>query len=105
MRNIESPGTTKVILQADPERPVVRLLKNALRALRVDGLDQASEKHPPRYDPQASGAMENVVGNGNGRLRTCILRLEERVRHRVPPDNPIVAWLVEYVAFLMRVQI
>ena len=76
-----------------------------MRALRVEGLDQAGEEHPPAYDPQANGAIESAVGDVKGRVRTIMLGLEARLRHRIPPDHPIVAWLVAHTTFTMRVRI
>ena len=104
-RDIEWIGATRVILKSDQERAIVGLLKNALKALRIEGLDQAAEEHPPAYDPQANGAVEGAVGDVKGRIRTCVLGLEARIRHRIPPDHPILTWLVQHVTFLMNVQI
>ena len=40
-----------------------------------------------------------------GLLRTYTLALEERIGHRVPPEAPIIAWLVSFTAFLMTIRI
>ena len=104
-RDVEWIGATEVIMKSDQEKPIVALLKNALTALRVEGLEQAGEEHSPAYDPQANGAVESAVGDTKGRLRTNILALEARLRHRIPPDHPIVTLLVPHVTFLMRTQI
>ena len=84
------------------EKAIVGLLKNALKALRVEGLEQVAEEHPPTYDPQANGAVESAVGDVKGRLRTCVLGLEQRLRHKIPPDHPVITWLVQHVTFLMN---
>ena len=68
VRDIKWLGATKVILKSDQERAIVGFLKNALKALRVEGLEQAGEEHPPAHDPQANGAVENAVGDVKGRL-------------------------------------
>ena len=44
-------GYIKIALKSDNEKPIVRLLTEALRELRVQGLDQCLEEHPPEYDP------------------------------------------------------
>ena len=51
-------GYSKVILRSDNEPAIVRLPGDALTALRVDGIDQACEEHPPPYGPQANGGIE-----------------------------------------------
>ena len=61
-------GYSKVILKSDNEPAIVRLLTDALKALRVDGIDQAMEEHPPPYDPQANGAIEIGVKLVKGAL-------------------------------------
>ena len=37
---------------------MVKLLSEALRALRLNGESQIPEEHPPEYGPQANGAAE-----------------------------------------------
>ena len=51
-------GYSRVILKSDNEPAIVRLLRDALKALRVEGMEQACEEHPPPYDPQANGGIE-----------------------------------------------
>ena len=46
-------GYSRVILKSDNEPAIMKLLQEALGALTVIGIDQASEEHPPPYDPQA----------------------------------------------------
>ena len=54
-------GYTKIAFKTDNEKPIVRLLTEALRELRIQGLDQCHEEHPPEYDPQANGSAEAGV--------------------------------------------
>ena len=58
--------------------------------LRVEGPEQVAEERPPTYVPQANGAVESVVGDVKGRLRTCVLGVEQRLRHKIPPDHPVI---------------
>ena len=53
--DIQWLGYTRVTLKSDNEPSIVRLLNDALKVLRVRGLEQACEEHPPPYDPQANG--------------------------------------------------
>ena len=91
----------------DNEKSIVALLKEALRSLHVetDFVEQAAEEHPPEYDPQANGAVESTVGAFKGQLRTYVLSLESRLGHRIPPDHPIIAWMVPHTAFMMTARI
>ena len=107
VRDIEWMGHTRIMLRSDNERAIVSLLKESLRALRVDvdHIEQTAEEHPPEYDPQANGAVENAVGRVKGLLRTYTLAMESRLGHRVPPDHPVIAWMVQHVAFNMNVSV
>ena len=51
-------GYSRVILKSDNEPAIVRLLKESSKVLRVEGLEQAAEEHPPPYDPQSNGDIE-----------------------------------------------
>ena len=63
-------GHTRLILKSDNEKAIVRVLKDSLRALRVEGLEQVGEEHPPVYDPQANGNAEVGVKLLKGMFRT-----------------------------------
>ena len=44
-------GYSRIILKSDNERPIVRLLTEALKALRIENVvEQVMEEHPPPYD-------------------------------------------------------
>ena len=90
-----------MVLKSDNEPAVVKVLQEALGALKVTGV-QAGEEHSPPYDPQANGAVESAVKQVKGRLRTMKLCLERRIRERIPPRHPIIAWMVTHVADLLR---
>ena len=80
------------------------LLKEALKSLRIEGLEQSLEQHPVPYDPAGNGMAEVGVQLVKGRLTTCKRSLEIRVRHRTPPTAPIVAWLVAHAIFVWTVR-
>ena len=58
MEDIKWLGYSKVVLKSDNEPAIVKLLTEALRELRISGLLEVLEKHPPEYDPQANGSAE-----------------------------------------------
>ena len=72
-------GYSRVVLKADNEPAIVKLLTEALRELRIQGLDQCLEEHPPEYDPQANGSAEVGVKLLKGHLRTVKSRLAKRL--------------------------
>ena len=95
-------GYSKVLLKSDNEPAIVKLLKQSLASLKVSGVDQAGEEHPPPYDSQANGAVEAAVKQVRGRLRTMKLCLERRIGKRIPPRHPIMTWLVPHVSAILR---
>ena len=94
-------GYSKVILKSDNEPAIVKLLSESLKALRIEGIEQAMEEHPPPYDPQANGGIEIGVKLVKGHLRTMRSALEARVGYRVPVSHPLMSWLVTYSANIL----
>ena len=95
-------GYSRIILKSDNERPIVRLLTEALKALRIENVvEQVMEEHPPPYDPQANGAIEVGVKLVKGKLKTMRSALEARVGYKLPVVHPLLAWLVTYSANLL----
>ena len=97
-------GYPRIILKSDNEPSLVAVTKEVLKALKVEVLDQSAAAAPPAYDSKANGSVENAVKLVQGLLRTLKECLEKRIRHRIPPDHAIMAWLVHHTAWLLTVQ-
>ena len=98
-------GYSQVILKSDNEPAIVKLLKESLAALKVKGLDQAAEEHPPPFDPQANGMVEAAVKQVKTRFKTMKHCLESRIGKKIPPRHPISAWLISHCAALIRFRV
>ena len=48
----------RVIHKSDKEPAIVKVLRESLKALKVEGLDHAREEHSPFQDSQANGGIE-----------------------------------------------
>ena len=79
----------------------MKLLAEALRELRIQGLEQCLEEHPPEYDPQANGSAEVGVKLVKGHFRTAKSCLESKIGFKIPVQHPLVAWLVRQAASLI----
>ena len=94
-------GYSKVTLKSDNEPAIVKLLQEALRELRVQGLEQTMEEHSPEYDPQANGSAEVGVKLLKGHFRTVRSCIESRLGHRIPVRHPLIAWMIRHAASLI----
>ncbi len=98
-------GYTKVILKADNERAIVRLLHESLKRIKTEAMEQVGQEHPPSYDSRSNGAIENAVRQVQGHLRTLKLSLEKRVEGVIPVTHETMSWMVEHVAWLLTVRL
>ena len=94
-------GYSKVTLKSDNEPAIVKLLTEALRELRIQGLDQTLEEHSPEYDPQANGSAEVAVRLLKGHLRTLRSCIEAQIGFRIPVRHALMTWLVRHAAALV----
>ena len=98
--DIKWMGYSKLLLKSDNEPAIVALLREALKALRVEGVEQVSAENPPPYDPQSNGGTEigvKLVKNMWKVLRSCI---ERRLGFVVPSSHPVMHWMVRHAADL-----
>ena len=58
VEDIKWLGYSRVTLKSDNEPAIVKVLSEALRELKVQGLEQVLEERPPEYDPQSNGNAE-----------------------------------------------
>ena len=107
VEDIKWLGHTRVILKADNEKAIVKLLHDSLRRIKTEvmGLEQVSKEHPPSYDSRSNGAIENAVKSVQGLLRTIKLGFEGRIQQTVPNSHPMLAWMVEHVAWVLTTRV
>ena len=91
-------GCAELILKGDGE-PALKQVQRELRARRRHRIVMAN---PPEYDPQASGSIENAVGEVLQQMRAVKLGLENNINKARPADHPILYWIVEHAPALMN---
>ena len=101
MRDLKWLGHTRIMLRSDNEPAILKLLSETFKDLRVEAVEQASENHPPAYDPSSNGEIENACRRLGGKLRTMKLDLESRLGRKMPVTHPAFAWVVEHAADLV----
>jgi hypothetical protein len=104
-RDILWLGYSRVTLKSDNEQAFLALMAEALRAVKVEMVDQASESHPADYDSKRNGSVENAVKLVQGMLRTMKSDLESRIKMRVPAEHPLMTWLIEHAAWTFTVRL
>ena len=101
VEDIEWLGYNKIILKSDNEPAIVQVLRETLKSLKVNTVDQAMEEHPAPYYSKAKGAVENAVKQVQGLARTLKISLERIINKSIPLEHAVVAWLVEHAAFVL----
>ena len=91
----------KVVLKSDNEPAIVKLLAETLRELRVQGLEQCLEEHPPERDPQSNGSAEVGVTLLKGHFRTLKSCMGSRIGFKIPVRHPLIVWMVRHAANLI----
>ena len=91
MDDVKWLGYAKVTRKNDNEPAIVKLLSEALSELRIQGLEQTLEEHPPEYDPKANGSAEVGVKLLKGHFRTLRSAMEEKLGCRIPVRHPLIA--------------
>ena len=83
MRDILWLGHNKIILKSDNERSIVSLLRNTIKALRIENIENTQEAHPAAYDSSSDASTENTCKQVAGMIRTIKSCLESRMKMRV----------------------
>ena len=91
-------GYNKVTLN---EPAIINLLSEALKELRINGVSQVLEEHPPEYDPQSNGSAEVGVKLLKNHFRTIRSSLENDIGHCIPVRHPLVSWTVRHAAAII----
>ncbi len=105
--DIEWLGHTRVIIKADNERALKKLIRRAIDIIKVmdhhpEGI---SNEDPAPYDSQSNGGTEVGVRAIRGLFRTTKLCLEARINKYIPVDHALVPWLLEHVCLLLNARV
>ena len=95
MADIDNLGHKQIILKGDQE-PTLGVM---LELIRVIWNGDASMENSPVEKSQANGAIERAIQSWEGQARTM---KDARLRQPVLADHPIMTWLVEYAAVLLK---
>ena len=102
VEDIKWLGYSKLILKSDNEPAILKLLSEPLRELRIEGVPELLEEHPPEYDPQSNGSAEVGVQLLKGQFRTIRSGLEGQLGFRIPVRHPLIAWMIKHAGNLIN---
>ena len=85
---------TPIIMKSVNEITVIALRGKVEAVTDIEVVPQ----HPVVRQSASNGMIENAVREVEETIRTMKLALEARLRTRIPPDHPILFWLVAHAA-------
>ena len=94
VEDLKDTGYTKIIMKSDNEITLIALRDKVKAVTDIEVVPQ----HPVVRQSASNGMVENAVREVEGTIRTMKLALEGRLRNRIPPDHPILFWLVAHAA-------
>ena len=90
-------GYARVLLKADNEPAIAKVIVEALKGLRIQGRDASDESAVP-YDPQTNGGAAAAVRLVKGSMKTLWTGVERRLGVKVQVRHPVLSWLVSHAA-------
>jgi len=91
-------GYKRAVQMSDGEPAILALLRQLKTAWDGELVPEKS----PEGESQSNGAAEKAVQSLKAQVRTVKDALEARIRQKVPDDHPLLSWMVEYAASVLR---
>ena len=98
-------GHSRVVIKGDNEPALVQVIQAAVAALKMAGVQSATDEGSVPYDPQTNGAAESAVKLLKGTLRANVMALEKRIQAQIPSNVSIMDWLVRYYALVRTIRV
>jgi thiol-disulfide isomerase/thioredoxin len=98
VHDLDNLGYKEIVLKSDQEPAMMSLVE----IVKANWNGDAALENSPIRESEANGAVERAIQTWEGQVRTLKDALEYRLRCTIPPDHPIMTWMVEYAASLIR---
>ena len=95
---MDETGYPRMIIKTDQEGPI-KSLQDEVQELRRDKV--TIPENSPKNDPASNGAAERAVQEVKAFIGTLALQLEDRIKMKIPPQSPIMSWLVRHVGTIL----
>ena len=96
--DLDNMGYKQVVMKSDQE-PALRTL---IETVKATWNGDAALENSPVGESESNGAVERAIQTWSGQVRTMKDALESRLKCDIPAEHPIMTWLVEYAATLIR---
>ena len=97
VENLAKLGHQKVVLRSDQEPAILDLINGVIETRQDPTIPQNS----PVGESQSNGLVERAVRSANDQIRILRLALQKRVGCQVPPNHPLMTWIVRHAGELM----
>ena len=84
----------RVVMKSDQETPMMAQQQRVQKAVNVEMVLPNSK----RYDSKSNGKDEKAILEVEKHIRTLKLHTEDHIGKTIPPDHPVIHWMVEYAA-------
>ena len=91
---VNSLGYKRVTMKSDQEKSMLALQQRVQKGVNCEMVLTNSKK----YDSKSNGKIEKAVQDVEGQVRTLKLHLENRIGEKIPPNHPMIHWMVECAA-------
>ena len=93
---VEQLGYKRVAMKSDQETAMRALQQRVQKSVNCEMVLTNSK----RYDSKSNGKIEKAIQEVEGHVRTLKLHTESRIGKTIPPDHPVIHWMIEYAAEL-----
>ena len=97
VENLAKLGHKKVVLRSDQEPEILDLINGVIETRQ----DQTIQQNSPVGESQPNGLVERAVRSAQDKFRTLRLALQKRVGCQVPPNHPLMTWIVQHAGELV----
>ena len=96
--DLDTLGYKEIVFKSDQEPAIVALGE----IIKASWNGDMALEYSPVGESQSNGMVERGIQTWEGQVRTLKDALEARIDEEIPPDHPVLTWLVEHAATLVR---
>jgi hypothetical protein len=98
VNDLDNLGYKDIVLKSDQEPAMMSFVE----IVKANWNGNAVLENSPVRESEANGAVERAIQTWEGQVRTVKDALEHRLGCVIPPDHPVMTWIVDYSASLLR---